>query len=116
MRFPKSEKAQMYFSFVLVVVGLLLFYGLPPVLAQAFADHSVQVRTEQTYILGPATATVNLPYGEKFLAIGPEIGRTGQRTYITEKRPTGELPRLLTFYGPGNTPHSWEPRLYIQEH
>ena len=41
MRLPKSEKAQTCFSVVLIVVGLLVFYGLPPVLAQAIADHQL---------------------------------------------------------------------------
>ncbi|MDP4001807.1 MAG: hypothetical protein Q8P69_02045 [bacterium] len=48
MRMPKSEKAQTCFSVVLIVVGLLVFYGLPPVLAQAISNHPLPEREVPT--------------------------------------------------------------------
>lgn len=39
MRLPKSERVQTCLSMLGVVVAIVLYYGLPPVLAQAIAGH-----------------------------------------------------------------------------
>jgi len=73
------------------------------------------------YIL--KVVTVNLPPGEKFLHIIPKeqvqnmrLDMRGSDAYVTANRSSGELPRKITIWGPGSTPYSWEPLLYIQEH
>lgn len=67
--------------------------------------------------------TVQLPPGQKFVAILPRDGadsptnlRRWSDLYMTEDRPVGEKPRHLTIYGPGSSPHSWAAQFYIQEH
>lgn len=75
---------------------------------------STEVAMAEQIITNERVATVNLPYGEKFVAFGPELGNI--QTYITEKRPEGEQPRKLTIHRPGMTPLSWDVYLYIQEH
>lgn len=113
MRLPKSEKVQMALSIAGVVVTVLLFYGLPPVLAQIFDGHRAQ-QIELKNDRHPEQSVVNLPAGEKFVEYGPMI--EGFQTYVTEKRPAGEKPRRLTIFRPSmTTAHSWEVYVYIQE-
>jgi hypothetical protein len=123
MKLPKSPRIQALLSFVGIILALVLFYG-PIALAAHSAKQTKAQATRMNRQIEGANATeeltfyptVNLPFGEKFLAIGPNIGRSGHGTYITEKRPQGESPRRLTFYGPGGSPQSWEVVLLIQEH
>ena len=114
MRQPKSKLNETYLSAIVVIIGVFLFYGLPPVLAQVFDGHSVQ-KTELKNGYRPELAVVNLPVGEKFVSHGPII--EGIQPYITEKRPAGEKPRRLTIFRPSmTTARSWEIYIYIQEH
>lgn len=71
--------------------------------AEAPTDRTIDLRR----------ATVNLPGGQRFVAFGPKLG--DMQTYITEPRPAGVRPRLLSIFRPGGSPNSWDVYIYIQE-
>jgi len=76
---------------------------------------------ETGYGLEPVT--VNLPPGQKFLYIIHPRGQSlsvqqvarGNDVYVTAGRAVGELPKKITIWGPGSSPGTWKPILYIQE-
>ena len=65
-------------------------------------------------------AVVNLPHGEKFIYVVPggramEMGLTNnasENIYVTRNALN---PQLITFWGMGTSPHSWEVRRRVQE-
>lgn len=118
-----------------------LFYGLPLYVVQYGQDLcntaargaieklsstalAAQGSDEGEYFpINTGVATVNLPPGEKFIQFVPSnSANTSQGSwnhydnFITERRLPSEKPRLLAFYGPGRSFHSWEVKLYIREH
>ncbi len=115
MKLSKSGFAQKWFGIVAgAVIGLLLSYGLSPVLAQVSLHHKTTQAKQPKKDYNPELAVVNLPAGERFVAYGPVIN--GFQTYITEKRTTNEGPRRLTIFRPSMiTNRGWEVFIYIQE-
>lgn len=117
----------------LILISLVLVLFLGPVTSPdtsyhifASAIEKISVKTQATeategyYNEAPV---VNLPPGEKFVQFIPASDENAKDAFwkyhdqfLTERRPAGENPRRLTFYGPGISPHSLVVRLYIQEH
>ena len=125
MRFFKSETAKIFLCASGIGVTILLFYGLPVVLAQAVANHPVrQIEAKQVY--STRAAMVNLPPGQRFMYIIPkdEAAKIGgakpdRNIYVTYRYSDHGLgyanPRVISFLQPSNTPGGWDEVLYIQE-
>ena len=114
MKLPKSERVQGCLSVIGITLAVLLFYGLPPVLARAINSQPIQkVESKEKSYSEPGV--VNLLAGKKFISYGPVIGGVG--TYVVDERPANEKPRRLPVIGPGRTTEKiWEVYFYIQEH
>ncbi len=136
MKLSKSKNVQMVLSALGMVVAVVLFYGLPsvlapvisPILSQVLVAQSVQP-TEAKWVYNTRVAIVGLPPGQRFMYIIPKeqatevvMAKPDRNIYVTyQNQETGSLvlnmasPRLIRFLQPGNTPGSWDEILYIQE-
>ena len=82
MKLPKSQNAQMYLSMALVIVAIVLFYGLPPVMARTITDNLMvaddQVETVQSDASAPV---ISIPAGT--------VGILSKSSFVFIKNPDG---------------------------
>src|SRR3989339_831317 len=132
-----SKRGFLFFGLLFSIIAGIFFAGKDHRLGAELKQQSLSFKTKdlkpaqlgsqeapssakpsKVYIEEPVT--VNLPAGEIFLYVIPgeqamEAGldSSGHAVYVTSNRPVNRVdPRKITFWGPGNMPHTWKPLLY----
>lgn len=104
------------------VICLALYIAMPPKKSSSLGLGDrldpVKSSTIGTYTSKPPI--VNLPHGERFLYVIPKndaaaMGFRPYNHYVTEKIAKNDSTRIISVWGPGGSPGSWQLALEVKE-